>query len=169
MDYKDVQRGLNDHKKITGAKTFNSDDNPRSYVENVLGFPKVAIAKKEDGSRMTAREFCQSHPKGRYIISMSGHWSAVINGTVVDTWDCSDEGLYSFYAITPIEGYEKRPITSGFIIKIESNEKASVNFYDSNGNKKSWTIPARYADGYRACLIDMGRNQAIDWSDEKWR
>lgn len=102
MKYMDVQRGLNAHKKITGAKYYYSSGHPRSYVENVLGFPRVLIPKKEDGSRMTAREFCQVHPKGRYIISMPGHWSAVINGMIVDTWDCSEEGLYSYYVITPI-------------------------------------------------------------------
>ncbi len=169
MDYMDVQRGLNAHKKITGAKDFNSPGNPRSYVEKVLGFPRVAIPKKDDGSRVSAHEFCEIHPKGRYIISMSGHWSAVINGTIVDTWDCSEEGLYSYYSVTPIEGYERRKITSGFIIRQETEDTVSVSFYDGNGSKVVKIIPAQYADGYRACLLDMGRNEAIDWADERWK
>ncbi len=168
IDYMDVQRGLNAHKRVTGAKKFYSKGNPRSYVENVLGFKRVVLPKRGDGSRMTANEFCREHLKGRYIISMSGHWSAVINGTIIDTWDCGEEELHSFYEIAPVEGYEKRPITYGFIIRQETIDTASVSFYDGNGNRSVKMIPLCYADGYKACLLDIGKNEAIDWSDKKW-
>ena len=169
MDYMDVQWGLNQHKKITGAKKFNSDGNPRSYVENVLGFPRVVIPKKNDGTRITANEFCKSHPRGRFIISMAGHWSAVINGTILDTWDCGNEELYSYYAVTPINTEYKTPIKYGFIIRRESKDKASVSFYDGLGTCSIRMISAAHIDGYRVCLLDMGKHEAIDWEDEKWK
>ena len=167
MEYMDVQRGLNQHKKTTGAKKFNSDGNPRSYVENVLGFPRVAIHKNADGTRITANEYCKSHSKGRFIISMAGHWSAVVNGTILDTWDCGKEELYSYYAVPPIK--RKIPIKYGFIIRRESNDKARVSFYDGNGNCSVNMILAEHIDGYRACLLDMGKHEAIDWEDERWK
>ena len=169
MEYKDVQRGLNQHKKITGAKKYNTDGNPGSYVENVLGFPRVAIPKKADGTRVTANDFCKAHPKGRFIISMSGHWSGVINGTILDTWDCGNKGLLSYYAVTHIERADKVPIKYGFIIRRESQDKASVSFYDGNGSCLKRTISAEHINGYRACLLDMGKHEAIDWEDERWK
>ena len=169
MDYMDVQRGLNQHKKITGAKKFNSDGNPQSYVANVLGFPRVTIPKKTDGTRVMAKEFCKTHPKGRFIISMSRHWSAVINGTILDTWDCGNKELLSYYAVTPVNREYRIPIRYGFIIRREANNKASVNFYDGNGSCCTRMISADHIDGYRACLLDMGKHEAIEWEDERWK
>ena len=169
MDYMDVQRGLNQHKKITGAKKFNADGNPQSYVENILGFSRVTISKKSDGTRVTANEFCKTHPKGKFIISMSGHWSAVINGTILDTWDCGNKELLSYYAVTPVNREYRIPIRYGFIIRREANNKASVNFYDGNGSCCTRMISADHIDGYRACLLDMGKHEAIDWEDERWK
>ena len=167
MEYMEVQRGLNQHKKLTGAKKFNTDRNPQSYVENVLRFPRVSISKKADGTRITVNEFCKSHPKGRFILSILGHWSAVINGTILDTWDCGDEELYSYYEITPIK--RKIPIRYGFIIRREANNKASVSFYDGRGACSVRMILAEHIDGYRACLLDMGKHEAIDWEEERWK
>lgn len=169
MDYMDVQRGLNAHKKITGAKKFNSHGNPRSYVENVLGFSRITISKKDDGTRITAEEFCLSHPKGRFIISMPGHWSAVINGTIIDTWCCGDREILSYYAVKPVKREDKIPIRYGFIIREETGDKASVSFYDGNGNCNVRMISAEHIEGYRACLLDMGKHEAIDWNDPKWQ
>lgn len=39
----------------------------------------------------TIREFCEDHPKGRYILALSGHVVACIDGNIFDTWDSSDE------------------------------------------------------------------------------
>ncbi len=169
MEYMDVQRGLNAHKKITGAKQFYSNGNPRSYVENVLGFPRMTMYKKGDGKRITAEEFCYSHPKGRFIISMLGHWSAVINGTIIDTWDCGDREILSYYAVTPVKRNEKIPIRYGFIIRDGTDGRASVSFYDGNGNCSVRMVSSEHIEGYRACLLDMGKHEAIDWEDEKWK
>ena len=169
MEYTDVARELNQYKKITGAKKFNTDGNPRSYVENVLGFPRVTVPRKADGTRVTANDFCAAHPKGRFIISTSGHWSAVINGTILDTWDCGNEELLSYYAVTPVKRADKIPIRYGFIIRRESQNTASVSFYDGNGSCSRRTISAEHIEGYRACLLDMGKHEAIDWEDERWK
>ena len=36
LDYMEVQRQLNAHKKVTGASVYNDNKNWKSFVENVL-------------------------------------------------------------------------------------------------------------------------------------
>ena len=97
MDYMEVQRGLNAHKKITGAKKFNSDDNPRSYVEKVLGAKRIRFIKEEGKAQMTGADFCNKFGIGKYIVSMPEHWTACIDGVICDTWDCSELVVYSCF------------------------------------------------------------------------
>ena len=97
MDYMEVQRGLNAHKKITGAKKFNSDDNPRSYVEKVLGAKRIRFIKEEGKAQMTGADFCNKFGIGKYILSKPEHWTACIDGVICDTWDCSELVVYSCF------------------------------------------------------------------------
>lgn len=39
----------------------------------------------------TVKDFCADHPKGRYILCISGHVVAVIDGDYYDTWDSGEE------------------------------------------------------------------------------
>ena len=39
----------------------------------------------------SAEEFCIDHPEGVYVLGFDGHTAAVIDGTLLDTWDSSDE------------------------------------------------------------------------------
>lgn len=90
-DYMEVQRELNAHKKVTGAKSFNSSRNPDSYVKNVLGATQIKFYKEEGKPLMTGADFCEKFGMGKYILSMPGHWTACIDGIIYDTWDCSKE------------------------------------------------------------------------------
>ena len=99
MDYMEVQRGLNAHKKITGEKSFNSGKNPGSYVENVLGAKRIRFYKEEGKPQMPGADFCEKFGIGKYILSMPGHWTACIDGVIWDTWDCSTEIVYSCYVM----------------------------------------------------------------------
>ena len=95
MDYRSVEGGLDEHRKITHARTFYSNYNPHSYVENVLGLRRVLISKRS----ITVGEFARSHKSGRYILAVSGHWTACVNGMIYDTWDCRGEQLLFYYEI----------------------------------------------------------------------
>lgn len=44
----------------------------------------------------TVEEFCEDHPKGRYLLALSGHVVAVIDGFFYDTWN-SAGGVPIFY------------------------------------------------------------------------
>lgn len=39
----------------------------------------------------SVRDFCRDNPKGTFILALSGHVVAVIDGKYFDTWDSGDE------------------------------------------------------------------------------
>lgn len=46
----------------------------------------------------TVRDFAEEHPKGRYVLALSGHTVAVISGNYYDTFDSGDEAVvYVWY------------------------------------------------------------------------
>lgn len=38
----------------------------------------------------TVKHFCEDHPKGVYVLCISGHVVAVVDGDYFDTWDSGD-------------------------------------------------------------------------------
>ena len=100
MDYKEVSLGLNRHKKITGAATFNSDWNWLSYIENVLGGTKMSFPAVKGEKRMNGERFCKAYPKGRYVLQMANHLTACVDGVIYDTWDCSEKCVYRAWKIS---------------------------------------------------------------------
>ena len=89
-------------------------------MENVLGFPRVLVSKKADGTRECVEEFAKAHPRGRYVVSISGHWTTCIDGVIYDTWDCSKESVLSYYEIIR---FERTPVEKKycFIVKHEQS------------------------------------------------
>ena len=154
IPYLDVQKGLNKHKKITGVKRFYNNPNPRSFMENVLGFPRVLVPKKADGTRECVEEFAKAHPRGRYVVSISGHWTTCIDGVIYDTWDCSKESVLSYYEIIRFERtrVEKKYC---FIVKHEQGI-SFVTVYDGNGMFANKTLSKDAAHEYVQELCDRG-------------
>lgn len=97
MDYHQVQLELNRFKKITGAKSYNSNHNPHKYCENVLLMEKLSFPATKGKDRMNGDRFTKAFPKGRYILNMAGHWTACVDGIIYDTWDCRDKCVYTAY------------------------------------------------------------------------
>lgn len=167
-DYNEVQRELNAYKKVTGAKKFYSDGNPRRYVEDVLGAERISFSGLVGFKRITAEQFCKMYPQGRYILSMAGHWSACINGNILDTWDCSDEYVNSAYAVTPVSDTPSAAPRLRFCYTVQkiSDEETNVTFYDGNGQFVSKTM---YAEDARIYADSLSRRGYPDMSDaEEW-
>lgn len=40
---------------------------------------------------MTINEFLKTFPHGVYLIRVSGHLTCVIDGEIIDTWNCADK------------------------------------------------------------------------------
>ena len=149
-DYVTVQRELNEYKKVTGAKSFNSIKNLR-YVEDVLKATKVTFNKE-----MTAKEFCKQHPFGRYILDMDEHWSACVDGCIYDTWDCGNKKVNFAYEITT-EPYAPPNISKQVFKYCCTSERISdietrIRIYDGNGAFVERKIPSELTKGYVLCL-----------------
>lgn len=44
----------------------------------------------------TARDFCDEHPYGTYVLGFGGHVATVVDGNLYDSWDSSNE-IPQFY------------------------------------------------------------------------
>ena len=39
----------------------------------------------------SVKDFCKDHPKGRFLLALSGHVVCIIDGNYFDTWDSGNE------------------------------------------------------------------------------
>jgi hypothetical protein len=44
----------------------------------------------------TAEDFCNDHPKGTYVLGFGTHVATVVDGTIYDSWDSSQE-IFQYY------------------------------------------------------------------------
>lgn len=56
----------------------------RHLLDDVFKYPRVKCYGN------TVNEFAQKHPKGAYLLRMSGHITTIIDGTIFDLFDCGD-------------------------------------------------------------------------------
>jgi hypothetical protein len=161
MDYTDVAKQLDRYKR-------NNDNGCNSrYVEEVLGARRVDCGRGWR-KRVTAAQFCKSHPNGRYILDMSEHWSACIDGNLIDTWDCGGEYLSSAYAITPVNEAKTNKILLRlcYTARRISDELTRVTEYDGNGQCASRTVSREDAEDYIKKLQKRGlpdMTNVVDW------
>lgn len=47
----------------------------------------------------TVGEFAKERPRGRYAVTMNNHISAILDGNIVDTFDCSNRVLRGVWQI----------------------------------------------------------------------
>lgn len=54
--------------------------------------------KAEKGkSRMTVRQFAETHPEGRYVLSVANHFTACVDGVILDAWNCGDKCVVGYF------------------------------------------------------------------------
>ena len=147
MDYMEVQRELNRYKKVTGAKSYNTDYNPHKYVENVLHGVKMSFPAKAGKKRMTPEQFCKDYPHGNYILNMAGHWTCVVDGVIYDTWCPEGRCVYTAYKVTPETKYFKVLGDKGTYCAHVTNDKET--YISAYMDKKR-------IEAYTQCLEDLG-------------
>lgn len=96
--YHDVSLELNRLKATTGATKFNDNANWETYVAR-LGWPRTSYKAVAGQLRMNGERFCLSHPRGKFLLRMAHHLTAVIDGKIYDTWDCSGKCVYASYEV----------------------------------------------------------------------
>ena len=156
-DFSLVSKQLNAYKKVTGAKSFNSGKNPNRFVEDTLDAKKITLE-----APISAKDFCKSHPRGRFILDMDGHWSSCVDGVIYDTWNTSDEKVNFAYEITT-DGYKAPDIKSQVFRYCCTSEKISaietvIRIYDGNGTFTERKIPTELTEGYVLCLQHSNYN-----------
>ena len=48
----------------------------------------------------TVGEFAEEHNKGKFLITMQGHISCIIDGNILDTFDCSDRRMWCAWRVS---------------------------------------------------------------------
>ena len=82
-------------------ETYNMPDYATSYedVFKDFGFeaksPKVVRGRK----RMNVEDFCKTHKKGRFIVKVAHHLTAVVDGICYDQWNCANKCVYKYYEL----------------------------------------------------------------------
>lgn len=96
INYRDIAIMLNRYKKVTGASKFNSNDNYKDFIVNVLGGHKNKGDMQHEyyGRRYTVNEFANYWENHTAILRVSKHLVTVKNGNYYDTWDSGDKGVY---------------------------------------------------------------------------
>ena len=66
----------------------------RHLLEDILCFPCT-----ECNFKKTVEDIALEFPKNRIIVRIDAHLTSVINGTVLDLWDCSKEHVDCFWIV----------------------------------------------------------------------
>lgn len=94
ISYRDVSLALNRYKKVTGASKFNSNENYKNYLTEVLHAKKETYQAIKGEDRMSGYTFAKTHPTGRYVLRMARHLTACVDGVIYDTWNCLGKCVY---------------------------------------------------------------------------
>lgn len=65
------------------------------FVENYLDKKYRRACYKSK----TLQEFMTEHPKGRFLVTMPGHITVVINGVLYDTFDCRKRKIWCAWKV----------------------------------------------------------------------
>lgn len=100
INYHDINIMLNRYKNITGAKKFNTNDNWREFIVNVLlGVDVGNMQFANHGHRYTAKEYAEKCDV-RAIMQVAGHLvSCNGKGDYLDTWDSGYKSIYKVYKL----------------------------------------------------------------------
>lgn len=84
---------------LESGYSVNSKQN-FSRVFKKFGFVKMNQPKHDDNTKLTGKEFCEKFNKGCYICIIGGHHiTAVVDGKIYDTWDCTDKTVGNYWII----------------------------------------------------------------------
>lgn len=75
---------------------LTSDRTVFHYLTN-NGWKKMRQPKKEDGTKYQIKEFLAENNDKTMIIRVNGHVTVGEDGMVVDTWDCSEEYMGTYW------------------------------------------------------------------------
>lgn len=98
QEYNEVSKKLNNLKKENGCKKYNEDRNFKEYMKRT-GWEYISFPAEKGKPRMNGEKFCDQFPKGKFLLNMSHHVTAVVDGVIYDTFDCSHKCVYCAWEV----------------------------------------------------------------------
>jgi len=100
LPYREVYDGINEiakreRSRKSSARSGVTARTMRRYLDEVLGWEWIPTMKIGSGCRVHLR--ADELPGGRIIVSLSGHYAAVVDGVLHDTFDDSRDGTRCVY------------------------------------------------------------------------
>jgi len=105
INYHDIAIMLNRYKATTGGDKFNSNQNWKPFVENVLLGRKNKGDMQHEfyGHRYSVSDWARYWNYEKSILRCSKHLVACKDGYYYDTWDSGEKGVYIAYFIPSYE------------------------------------------------------------------
>ena len=57
----------------------------------------VACKAVKGKKRMTAMQFAETHPEGRFVVYIAGHFTSCVNGVLLDSWNCGESAVVGYF------------------------------------------------------------------------
>lgn len=73
--------------------------NDKAILKDYLissGYTWVGLKPEKGQKRMTVEDFALSHRKGWYFVQVANHATAVIDGVILDTWNCGFNAVVGY-------------------------------------------------------------------------
>ncbi len=96
IDYLECRRTLNKTKKELGFNSYKDTKFLYKFLEN---YPRLIYKAIKGEPRIKGSDFTDLHPEGTYILKLAGHITCVIDGVILDTWDCSYRSVYTAWEV----------------------------------------------------------------------
>ncbi|MFH5881211.1 hypothetical protein [Liberiplasma polymorphum] len=95
-DYLETRKILNRKKR---ELCYNTYKDTKFLYEYFQGYPRLIFKPIKGEPRIKGSDFTKLHPKGTFILKMTGHITACVDGVILDTWDCSYRSVYTAWEI----------------------------------------------------------------------
>lgn len=69
------------------------------FVEKYLNRLYPSVYYRCDGRRLSIKQFITTHSLGTYLLTMKGHITCIIDGTIYDTWDCGNSIIWGAWEV----------------------------------------------------------------------
>lgn len=96
-DYNTCRRELNQLKRDWGFTSYKDTKFLYKYFE---GYSRLIFKAIKGEPRIKGTDFTKLHPKGTYVLKMTGHVTCCKDGVILDIWDCSYRSVYTAWEIT---------------------------------------------------------------------
>jgi hypothetical protein len=102
MTYATNQKWDDTYQQLCGLGFILKDmPNGRKTTDEFMkqkGFTKMKMPRRDDRTKYTVRELVEElHPKGTIVVQVANHTACVINGELLDLWDCSKKSVGNYF------------------------------------------------------------------------